>query len=172
MKKNLPIIILLIFLVVMNGILLFLLLNKPDRQNRPPRAFITNQLGFDENQKQEFKDIDERHHKKMKNLDNRSMGLKKYLFNKLGENDFTDKELDSVTVLIGELSRKREKEIFNYFTEIEKVCSKEQKSKFEAILSGALKHGRNGMGPERNGHDPMGPERDGRDPMRPPPPRN
>lgn len=181
MKKNLPIIILLIFLVVMNGILLFLLLDKPDRQSRPPRVFITQQLGFDENQKKEFKDIDERHHRKMKNIDNRSMGLKKYLFNKLGGSDFTDKELDSVTVLIGELSRKREKEIFNYFKEIEKVCNKEQKSKLEAILSGALNHGRNGMGPERNGpdpmrperdgHEPMGPERDGRDPMRPPPPR-
>ncbi|MEP5615564.1 MAG: hypothetical protein ABJP76_05610 [Flavobacteriaceae bacterium] len=149
MRKNLPIIILLIFLVVMNGILLFLLLDKPDRQNRPPRDFITNQLGFDENQKQEFRNIDEEHHKKMRNLHNRSTGLKKYLFNKLRDEDFTNRELDSVTVLVGELSRKKEKEVFSYFKEIEKVCDEEQKNKLEAILSGALRHGPNAMGHER-----------------------
>ncbi|MBS9464268.1 hypothetical protein KIM67_17725 [Flagellimonas sp. 389] len=143
MKNNTAITILLIFLVVMNGILLFLVLKKPERQKRPPRSFISHQLGFDEIQQQKFNKIDSEHQSRMRGMDGRSKDLKKYLFLGLGDSTFTDKKLDSVSILIGALSKEKEIEIFNYFKEIKKVCNEGQQSKLEAILSKALQHGPN-----------------------------
>ncbi|MEM7486536.1 MAG: hypothetical protein AAF348_15115 [Bacteroidota bacterium] len=147
MKKNSTIIVLLTFLVVMNGILLFLVLKKPDRRKRPPRTFISHQLGFDEIQQQKFEKIDAEHQSKMRDIDDRSKDLKEYLFSGLGDANFTDKKIDSVTTLIGELSKEKDKETFYYFEELKKVCNEEQQEKLETILSSALRHGRRGPPP-------------------------
>ena len=139
MKKNVLLAILLLFLMVMNGILLYLVLNKPERRERPPRNFIAQQLDLDENQLEEFNRIERTHHREMRRIDGRFRDLKEMLFMNLNNRQFTEKELDSVTQLIGKLSIDREKEVFLYFKALEGICTEKQKIQLENIVSGALK---------------------------------
>lgn len=173
MKKNFVITILLVFLVVMNTVLLFMLLKKPTKENRPLRDFITRQLDFSEAQEEEFHAINLEHHRKMRDIEEHSSRLKRHLFAQLGEIDFTAKKMDSVTGLIGNLSTAKEKEVFAYFSAIEAVCTEEQKQKLKSMVSGALRRGPNSRGLDSRGPGP-GPGRPqpgGPEPMGPPPPR-
>ncbi|MDT0605449.1 hypothetical protein [Croceitalea rosinachiae] len=139
MKKNLLLTILLIFLMVMNGVLLYLVLNKTERKNRPPKVFITQQLGFNDNQLADFRSIDEEHHRKMRALEDNSRDLKELLFSNLDNTNFTTNELDSITNLIGQLSIDKEQEVFNYFKALENICTDKQKIKLKNIVTGALR---------------------------------
>ncbi|WP_136466429.1 hypothetical protein [Flagellimonas onchidii] len=147
MKKNLLLTILLVFLMVMNGVLLFLVLNKPDKRKGPPRMFISGQLGFDKGQQSEFLEIDRIHHLKMREISNRSRDLKEYLFSRIGDTNFTEQKLDSITNLIGRLSADKENEVFSYFKRIESICNKDQKIKLGIIVQQALKRGPKPHGP-------------------------
>ncbi|MEM9648518.1 MAG: hypothetical protein AAF969_08550 [Bacteroidota bacterium] len=147
MKKNILLTVLLVFLMVMNAVLLFLILDKPGEKRRPPRMFITNELGFTEAQQIEFSEIDREHHRTMRRIDRHSRDLRELLFTKLDDTNFNPQELDSITGLIGQLSEDREKELFSYFQKISNVCNEKQKLKLERILSGAIKHGPRPDGP-------------------------
>ena len=150
MKKNALLTILLVFLMVMNAVLVYLIWNKPDKRMRPPRNFITNQLDFDPGQESEFLEIDRIHHLKMRRIDDQSRDLKEILFSSMGDAAFTDAKLDSITNLIGTLSQAREKEVFSYFRQIESICNEEQKITLQGIVRNALRHGPRPPGPPRH----------------------
>lgn len=139
MKKNILLIILFVFLMVMNGVLLFLVVKKPTQRQRPPREFISKQLDFNNEQTDRFMELDREHHRKMRRIDDELHELKNMLFSQLGNTDFTDEELDALTQSIGELTKARETEVFRYFGQIEKICNETQKQKLKRILSGALR---------------------------------
>lgn len=147
MKKNILLTILLVFLMLMNGVLLYIVLNKPEKRNRPPRDFITKQLQLNENQLVKFHEFDSQHHRKMRKIDSQSNDLKQYLFNNIGRADFSENKLDSVTNSLGKLSADREKEVFSYFKKIEKICDSDQKLRLNRIVERALKGGPRKGGP-------------------------
>lgn len=156
MKKNLFLTILLVFLMVMNGVLLYLFIAKPEGNNRPPRRFIAEQLNLDDNQLLKFRDIDKEHHQKMRGIEIESRELKGLLFSNLDNPAFTEKKLDSITSLIGDLAYNKEKEVFSYFKELERLCNAKQKTKLQQIVSGALRPGL-GAGHEPNQGGPPPP---------------
>lgn len=139
MKKNLLLTLLLTFLMVMNGVLLYMTLKEPDRKPRPPRDFILKELNFTEDQQMEFQEVNAEHHRKMRGIDERTRELKGLLFSNLGSDDFSNQELDSITSSIGDLSEEREKEVFSFFNKIERMCDSAQKRKLRRIVSGALR---------------------------------
>jgi hypothetical protein len=147
MKKNLLLTLLLIFLMVMNGVLLFMTLKEPHKRPRPPRDFIFKELNFTEDQQMEFQDVNAEHHRKMRAIDERTRELKELLFSNLGSDDFSNQELDSITSRIGSLSQEREKEIFSFFNKIERMCDSAQKRKLRRIVKGALRPPGPGGGP-------------------------
>ncbi len=147
MKKNLLLTLLLIFLMVMNGVLLYMTLKEPDKRPRPPRDFILKELNFTEEQQMEFQEVNAEHHRKMRDIDKRTRELKELLFSNLGSADFSNQELDSITSTIGNLSQEREKEIFSFFNKLERMCDSEQKRKLKGIVRGALRRPGPGGGP-------------------------
>ncbi|MEM9076985.1 MAG: hypothetical protein AAGC43_08095 [Bacteroidota bacterium] len=154
MKKNIVLIVFLGFLMVMNGVLLFLVVKKPNQRHGPPREFISNQLDFNEVQTERFMELDREHHRKMRGFDNELRDRKEVLFSHLGDTDFSDKELDSLTKRISELSKAREMEVFRYFRQIEEICDTKQKQKLQRIVSGALRPGPPGDRPPPGGPPP------------------
>lgn len=150
MKKNLLLTLLLIFLMVMNGVLLYLTFKEPNKKPRPPRDFIFKELNFTEEQQMKFQEVNVEHHRKMRAIDERTQELKELLFSNLGSTDFSDQELDSLTSRIGHLSEEREKEIFSFFNTLERMCDAEQKRKLKRIVYGALRP----PGPGRGGPPP------------------
>lgn len=150
MKKNLLLGLLLLFLVVMNGILLFMLFGQgPNRRPpRPPKDFIVTELDFDGNQMEEYKELSKEHFKSMRRFDEQSRKLKDVLFNGIGDKNFTAKQADSITSLIAQLSKDKELNVFGHFKEVGEICTPEQKAKLGKIISKTLHRHRKGMRPQ------------------------
>ena len=154
MKKNIPLIVLMAFLMVMNGILLYLVIQKPDKKRRPPRALITEELGFDDAQMTAFFDLEEGHRKKMREIDRRTLELREELFMYLEDNNSRGMKIDSLGDLIGTLAKQRELELFEHFDAIEKICNERQKKKLRKLVNGALRPGPPGGPPHHHQHGP------------------
>lgn len=137
MKKNTIVLITLLFLIVMNGVLLYLVVQKPERQKRHPREFLVKELALNREQQEQYENLARDHHHKMRKLDDRFKRIKGDLFRNLG-NPNAEKETDSLTRLIGRLSQERELELFQHFSEIERICTPEQKQKLKRLVAGAL----------------------------------
>lgn len=152
MNKNKILILLLVFLGIMNVMLLYLVLNKPGKGHRPPRDFIAEQLHFDTQQRNQFYDLNQVHHRKMEGIDDEILGLKKRLFLSIGGEGPTTREQDSIMARIGFLSGQRQAELYAYFIKIEALCKPDQKKKFKKIIGGALRQGpQEGGPPHRKG---------------------
>lgn len=151
MRKNLLLGLLLLFLVVMNGILLFMLFGQgPNRRppGGPPGNFIVKELSFDMNQMEEYKELSKEHFKSMRRFDEQSRKLKDVLFNGIGDKNFTAKQADSITSLIAQLSKDKELNVFGHFKEVGEICTPEQKAKLAKIISKTLHRHRKGMRPQ------------------------
>ncbi len=154
MKKSVLLIVLLFFLMVMNGVLLYLIVQKPDRKQRPPIEFIAEQLEFNSEQREIFSGFLEEHRHKMRRMDGELRNLKQQLFSGLGEEDQTKRTLDSIADRISRLSKARELEVYDHFNRIHEICNEEQKQKLKKIVSGALRHGPPGERPRPQGPPP------------------
>lgn len=162
--KLLPV--LLILLVVLNGFLIFMLINKPhvNKRSQQERNFLIEQLQFTNQQKEDFMALDLVHKENMMRFENEIRKNKDILFN-----SFSDEtaNIDSLSNVIGALQAKKDIEVFNFFKSVRKICNKEQQKEFDKIINNALKGSNQGPGP-REGQR-QGPPRDGG--MPPPPPR-
>ena len=163
MKKNIILYVLLIFLIVVNG---FFLLNYlkggTDNKKIEPqrnRDFIVNELNFDEMQLEQFNAKSEDHHETMKLLSDEIKELKDDLFETLFNNKVNETTIDSLSSLICEKEKEKEKEIFYHFRAIQEIANDKQKEKFKLILKDALRRGEQGNRPpppnDRNGHRPL-----------------
>jgi hypothetical protein len=140
-SKLLPV--LLVILMLLNGILIFMLIKKPQENKRHPqkRNFLIRELQFTDNQKDKFLSFDTLHRENMMRFDQQIRRQKDVMFNSFSES-LTN--IDSLSLLIGELTRKKEVEVFRFFKSVRKICTKDQQAKFNKIISKALKGGLKG----------------------------
>lgn len=166
MKKNIPLYILLVFLIIVNGFFLINYLGKSDhkRPKGEQENFIVRELKFDAGQKEKFEELDIAHHKRMKHISESERKLKGGLFGSVSNETITASQIDSIVSQIGDLAKEKELEIFQHFSAVRNLCDNKQKDKFEQILRRAL-HGKRHDGP---GAPPPDRRRDGNGP----PPRH
>ena len=140
-SKLLPV--LLVILMLLNGVLIFMLIKKPHENKRHPqeRDFLIMELKFTNNQKDKFLSFDTLHRENMMRFDQQIRRQKDVIFNSFSES-LTN--IDSLSLLIGELTRKKEVEVFRFFKSVRKICTKDQQAKFDKIISKALKGGKKG----------------------------
>lgn len=161
-SKLLPV--LLIILIVLNGILIFMLIKKPheNRNFRPERLFLTEQLSFTESQKNQFRELDQIHRENLSDLDKQIIDQKDVLFSSFSKEKFN---VDSISKVLGDLQGKKDAEVFRFFNKVRKLCTEEQVIKFDKIINQAIKGGdrrspnREGEKPPREGNRP--PRREG-----------
>lgn len=169
MKKNLPLYILLIFLIIVNCFFLYNYLGIGEKDVKPqpkrPADFLVEQLGFNETQQEQFVELVEVHHHRMRSMSKDVRALKDELFKGLSDESLIDVNIDSITSLIGEKEVAINLEIFNHFKQVQELCNDEQKEKFSKIIEDALRRGAREQGP------PRGEGRDGNRPPRPDGPR-
>ena len=134
MKRNTLTIVFLIFLMVMNGILLFLVLQKPEQVDKPPRQFLSDRLDFNGEQLLKFEEFDQEHHQRMREIDNSARRLKELVFADLGKKRFSQQETDSIAESIGVLTKERELEVLRYFNKVEAICTSDQKRRLRQIV--------------------------------------
>ncbi|MFD2727279.1 Spy/CpxP family protein refolding chaperone [Hyunsoonleella rubra] len=178
MKKNLPLYILLLFLIVVNGFFLYNYLGSGENENeqeerRPPGAFLMKELDFDEGQKEAFRALTREHRQKMRGISDDIRELKDLFFSGLSD-EAVSINRDSVASLIGDLEARKDMETYLHFKQVQELCDDNQKAKFSKIIKDALHKGAMRQGPPRNGRPngdrpPLPEHRDGN---RPPPARH
>ena len=178
MKKNLPLYVLLLFLIIVNGFFLYNYLGTDEvkeEQKGPnrPGNFLVKELGFDELQREQFRSLGKKHHQRMRGLNAEVRGLKDELFKGLSDDSLSDVNVDSIAMLIGEKEAAKDIEVFRHFNSVQELCNDKQKEKFSKIIKDALRKGERNQGPPRGGR-PDGnrpPRPNGPDGNRPPPPK-
>ncbi|WP_396603342.1 Spy/CpxP family protein refolding chaperone [Algibacter sp. R77976] len=186
MKKNLPLYILLLFLIIVNAFFLYNYLGTGDKveQNEAEKSglFLIEELDFDEAQQQQFKELGQKHQKRMRAISNDIRVLKDELFKGLSDSTLKDVNKDSIARLIGDKEAAKDLEVFSHFNQVQALCNDKQKEKFSAIIKDALRRGDNNQGPPPGGRSEGGrpPHLDGERPPhpdgpmgdRPPPPEH
>lgn len=133
-------------LLIANGILLFMLINR-SHNSASKDNFLTKELQFNEEQIERFLFLDEEHRNYMKQIEHRIRKHKEVLFGSFSDTTFA---YDEVIQEIGELERKKEEELYTFFKEVRKLCTKDQAQKFDLIIKEALhKRGPKGRKPGR-----------------------
>ena len=178
MKKKLPLYILLLFLIIMNGFFLYNYLGTDEGKEaqkgpKRPGNFLVKELGFDELQQEQFRALGKRHHQQMRGFDSDIRDLKDELFKGLSDDALKDVNVDSIAKLIGEKEAAKDIEVFKHFNSVQELCNDKQKEKFSKIIKDALRKGGRNQGLPRGGRPdgnrpnrPIGPRGD-----RPPPER-
>jgi protein CpxP len=130
----------LVLLILLNGFLIFMLIQKPhENSHGPKRNFLIEELKFSEQQKESFKELDDIHKGLMQSFDKKIDRDRDFLFNSFAKENFN---ADVITKEIGFLSASKEAELFRFFSEVRKICSQEQVNKFDSIINKALKGGK------------------------------
>ena len=186
MKKNSLLYILLAFLVIMNGFLLFKQLNTADQKvgKRPaPGNFIAKQLDFDKTQLKKFEEQDSMHRERIEAILSDIVASKERMFDKVADESVNKTELNALAAKIADNEIAKELEIFRFFKEVGEICNDKQKVLFKKIINDALggqgppPPGRDGpppnghKGPPPGGHDGQPPSGQGEE-GRPPPPEH
>ncbi|QHI38869.1 hypothetical protein IMCC3317_42690 [Kordia antarctica] len=141
MKKNTLIYILLAFLVLMNGFFMVKIFGDSHPPNHNPGMFIAKELQFDEAQMNDFTKMNKTHHETMREISREVKELKDQLFDKLSETTVNETEINDITKRIGEKERQKDLKTFYHFKEVQKICTDEQRSKFNSIIQDALHRG-------------------------------
>jgi len=182
MKKNLPLYILLVFLIVVNGFFLYNYLSptisKNDDSGKGTKGqsdFIVKALEFDDEQLKQFEKINEGHHESMIQLAEDLKITKDELGKLIVKENVSENEVDSVLNLLAEKEMAHEKLMFNHLRAVRNICTEEQKQRFEEIIRDALRGGPRGKR-QGNGGPPLpgnmregGPPPDGMPEGMPPP---
>ncbi|MEK6155596.1 Spy/CpxP family protein refolding chaperone [Flavobacteriaceae bacterium 3-367] len=148
MKKNLLLFILLIFLVLMNGTLLYLFFSKAPGRPAPPHLFIVKELRFSPSQMQQYDSLQDEFESAMRPLRERTRTTKDALFNSISKERYAERAIDSLTSIIGTLAKEEDQQVARHFRAIYELCDEKQKRQFRRILKDAL------HGPGKNGHGP------------------
>ena len=159
MKKNLPLYILLLFLIIVNGFFLYNYLGSSEteqkiQKHKPPADFLIKELGFDDKQKQAFRALTHKHRQKMKGISDEIRTLKDKLFSGFSDTSIVDEDVDSIAVLIGDMETLKDLEVFRHFKEVQELCNVEQKERFGKILQDALRGGFREKGPPHRDRPP------------------
>ena len=150
MKKNRFLYLLLIFLVIANGYLLYNQFNgkgkRGHRESRKdPVEFISKKLEFNDQQVAQLKEISVKHREKVQEIYKETKLLKSNLFNAISNTSVNQNEIDSIINLIGEKTKYKETEMFFHLRGISDICNDDQKEKFENMLKHILdKRGKRG----------------------------
>ena len=139
MKKNIILYVLIVFLVIAN---IFFLVNhlghSKGKKGGSPGDFVATELKFDAIQMEKFNVINDRHEVEIKAIANDIKKLKGSLFAKISEENTSKETIDSITGLIGKYVKERDTKTYYHFREIQEICNKEQKERFNTIVKQAL----------------------------------
>ncbi len=123
-------------LFLMNvGLISFLLLNKPPRQDRGngdgPKRIVIERLRFDKEQIDRYDELIDEHRRTMRTADEEIMQLKRELFSLVSAPDPVRE--DSLIEQIGTVQRRIEHAHIAHFSGIRSICRPDQLSDFNAL---------------------------------------
>lgn len=147
MRKQLPLYILLIFLIIMNGFFLFQNFGKSKRKGpKKPDDFIQKKLNFTDKQSENYIQLFAKHRKAMRNFEDEIRISKDVFFNSISKNHVDSSEVDSLASIISRIEKKKDLEIFYHFRKVYDICDDKQKENFEGLVKKALRQSERSKG--------------------------
>lgn len=176
MRKNLPLYVLLLFLIVVNAFFLYNYLGNGEKEQisqerKPPGAFLVKELSFNDAQKEQFRALTRAHRREIRSISDEIKILKDEFFSGLSNVSSDGVNTDSIAALIGIKEAAKDLEVLRHFKQVQELCNAKQKEKFGKIINDALRRGGREQGPPRGGR-PNGdrpPRPDGPRGNKPPP---
>jgi protein CpxP len=139
MKKNIILYIIIAVLLIVNAFFINLHLNAPkNKRDRDPSHFISEQLEFNDTQLVAFKELSEKHHKKLKIILDHTRTSKDNLFSNISNPNFDSTQVALATNKIGELEAQRDAISYTFFKSVLKICNAEQKTIFKDLIKKGL----------------------------------
>jgi len=157
MEKSKFLMVVIVILLLLNlGTLTFLFMSQrhpplgpPPHHQGGPAGFITEELKFNDEQKQKFEELKKEHQSQMRGIMD-SIRIQRELLPDLIVNG-DNKGADSISTIIGHYQKKTELYTYAHFVKVKELCNDEQKKKFKSIISDILKM----MAPPKGeGHHP------------------
>lgn len=105
-------------------------LNPPRQDNG--KSFLAEELGFTGEQSQKFEALKKEHHEGFEKIMNQTKDLKDQLFECIKTGD--DAKAKEIAAKLSDINKSTELMTYEHFKEIRKICSEEQKVKFDRIL--------------------------------------
>lgn len=144
-------------MLIINAVLLYLIIDKQSRKGPPKgQTFLTEELNFSDDQKDQFFMLDVDHRKKMMKMDKELDQLRKLLFNSFDSENIS---VDSITMKMGDLETEKHNELFFFFSKVRELCNEDQQKKFDKIIQEVL-HKRGPKPPKDDRRGPPPPPRD------------
>ncbi|MES2003245.1 MAG: hypothetical protein V4450_01895 [Bacteroidota bacterium] len=126
--------------------------------------FMVKELGFDSIQKQKLILLREEHQQKVRDIRRNNHEAKNAFFALLPQTDISDSVLAKAAQAAVVFDRQLDMLTFRHFQEVRKLCSEEQKKKFDNIIQEVLRMAAppppgnpQGPPPRRDGNRPDGP---------------
>ena len=142
MKKNTPLYILLVVLLLANGFFLFKHFgDKQDYRGKDykrQKNFIARQLNFNDSQLQQYQVLKSSHREIMKGYDDEIRVLKDEFYGHISMDSLKVSKVDSIATLISYKEKQKDLAIFDYFRDVRLICNEDQKEQFGTIIKDAL----------------------------------
>ena len=119
-------------LILSNGILLFMHLNRPNPRGEGPKDYIIEKLHFDVEQAKKYEGTIQQHRKAIHENEQEMNQLRNALYRQLAS-PVDSSKLDSVLSLIALQQEKAERINYNHFMEIKQICKPEQLKDFNEL---------------------------------------
>ena len=120
-----------------------------------PKDRIISELKFTPDQVDLFEDLVDKHRSAMKDLKDKGRETRNQYFDLLKQEQPDEKTIEELSLLIATNQKEIEKITFNHFKDVRKLCSTQQKSKFDEIIGDVLKGmSKQGAPPPHGPHGP------------------
>ena len=142
MKKINFLILCVVLLILLNiGTLGFLFYGHPrgGNERRPPpgndpAAFIVDKLKLDKPQQEKFKELRDKHHQMMRDVQEEDKRLHDAYFNLLKSDDPDKRQVDSLANLVASQQKTLATMAFNHFMQLRAICHDDQKKIFDETI--------------------------------------
>ncbi|GAB5409305.1 MAG: hypothetical protein BalsKO_16700 [Balneolaceae bacterium] len=131
-------------MLILNGVLIFLLLQNTDGppkkrgNNESLKEKISQQLQLTNDQVKAYEILSKEHQKATKNIERKQKDLARAYFSQLKESDPDSVFLSSQLLELQTLDAQKIALTYSHFEDLKRLCTNEQKAKFEKIVDEIL----------------------------------
>ena len=129
-------------------------LHAPMHMEGGPKDKIIADLKFTPDQVDLFKDLIEKHQAAMRELKDKGREIRNQYFDLLKQEQPNQELTDELSAAIANNQKEIEQVTFNHFKDVRKICSAEQKVKFDGMIGDVLNGMARAGGPPPNGPRP------------------
>ncbi len=144
-KSKILLIIIGILLVANLVLLCFFITNKPAEKKgmRGDRkamitAFLKNDIGFSQQQIQQYDSLNQLHHTKVKTMFDEARNDKEKQFKQMTSDGFSDSAISNAAYLFANKQKQIQTAMFKHFKDIRGLCTPQQQPKFDSLFYSML----------------------------------